>query len=84
MKEVKIYTTQYCPFCIQAKHLLARLGINYTEVPVDNNWELRRQLAEENNGYSTVPMIFIGETFIGGYTELADLNRRGKLMEMVS
>ncbi len=81
MREVKIYTTNVCPYCVQAKRLLTQLKVPYEEINLENQPALRQKLSEENNGYRTVPMIFIDGTFIGGYTELAALHKQGKLIE---
>jgi glutaredoxin 3 len=81
MREVKIYTTQFCSFCVQAKRLLAQLKLPYEEIGLDDKPELRQKLSEENRGYRTVPMIFIDGQFIGGYTELLALQKQGKLLE---
>ena len=79
MKDIKIYTTEFCWFCHQAKILLERLKLPFEEIKLDQNQELRRRLADENNGFRTVPMIFIDNTFIGGFTELTKLYKEGKL-----
>lgn len=79
MPNIKIYTTRFCGFCHRAKQLLAHLNHSFEEIPVDQNQELRTQLANENNGYRTVPMIFIDGNFIGGYTELMALHQEGKI-----
>lgn len=79
MKDIKIYTTNYCGFCHQAKALLDRLNLPYEEISLDGKPELRQRLSEENHGYRTVPMIFIDGEFIGGYTELTKYHREGKL-----
>lgn len=79
MKDIKIYTTRYCGFCHRAKALLKKLDLPFEEIGVDGNRELRQKLADDNNGYRTVPMIFIDGQFIGGYTELAQLHKEGKL-----
>ena len=81
MREVKIYTTQVCPYCVQAKRLLTQLKLPYEELGLDDKPELRQKLSEENRGYRTVPMIFIDDQFIGGYTELLALHKQGKLLE---
>jgi len=81
MREVKIYTTEVCPYCVQAKRLLTQLKVHYEEISLEDKPDLRRKLSEENNGYRTVPMIFIDGKFIGGYTELAALHKQGKLIE---
>ena len=49
-----------------AKALLKREGLEFEAINLDNDHELRMKLSEENNGYCTVPMIFIDEKFIGG------------------
>ncbi|NRA65063.1 MAG: glutaredoxin [Pseudobacteriovorax sp.] len=81
MGEITIYTTRYCGFCNRAKMLLSQKGIEYKEIPVDGDPELRQKASDEAGGYTTVPMIFMGERFIGGFTELAQLDRDGKLVK---
>lgn len=71
--EITIYTKVTCSYCHMAKDLLKKLNLPFTEVSVDNNNELRQKLQRDNNGYSTVPMIFINGKFIGGYSDLAKL-----------
>jgi glutaredoxin 3 len=66
---------------VQAKRLLTQLKVPYEEISLEDKPELRRKLSKENNGYRTVPMIFIDGKFIGGYTELAALHKQGKLIE---
>lgn len=83
MTGVTIYSTAVCPFCIAAKRLLESLGIGFTEIQLDREPELRMRLAEENSGWRTVPMIFIGDRFIGGFIEVRNLNREGKLLPML-
>lgn len=84
MQEITVYTTVVCSYCNAAKRLLTQRGFDYTEVDLTNNPELRQQLSAANSGYRTVPMIFIGKEFIGGYTELAALDKRGTLAAKVS
>ena len=76
---VKIYTTRYCGFCNMAKSLLTKLNIAFEETSFDEQPELREPISKENNGYSTVPMIFIDDKFIGGYAELSLMHQQGKL-----
>ncbi len=80
MLPVTLYTTPICPYCVSAKRLLAHRGIAYTEIDLSRDLALRDRLSRENGGYSTVPMIFLGDHFIGGYTELAAMDRAGKLL----
>jgi len=81
MTQVKIYTTSTCPYCDAAKHLLKQLKIPYEEENLDHNQELRMKLSQENNGWRTVPMIFIDGQFIGGFDDLNKLYKTGKLQK---
>ncbi|MBN1210832.1 MAG: glutaredoxin 3 [Myxococcaceae bacterium] len=83
MKPVKIYTTSYCGYCVRAKDLLKRKGVDYEEVDVTGNDEARARLVELSGGQRTVPQIFIGSTHVGGYTDLARLDRDGRLDPML-
>ena len=58
---------------------MSQLGLQYKEVNLEDNHDLRQRLSDENNGYRTVPMIFIGDQFIGGYDELRTLVDQKKL-----
>jgi glutaredoxin 3 len=80
MTPVKIYTTRICPYCIAAKHLLKARGVAYEEVDVTGDEAKRTWLVEET-GRRTVPQIFIGDEAIGGYDELAALDKSGRLAE---
>ena len=79
MKQVKMYTTGVCPYCIMAKQLLASKGVTgIEEVRIDTNDEQRERMMEIT-GRRTVPQIFIGETHVGGFDDLSALNQTGKL-----
>ncbi len=79
MKKIEIYTTKYCGFCQRAKALLTQKGMAFQEIPVDTDLELRRRISEKAGGFPTVPMVFIDDEFVGGYTELSELEKEGKL-----
>lgn len=83
MQPVTIYTTLVCPYCTSAKELFRSLGIEYKEVRLDTNPELRMKLSAENKGWRTVPMIFVGDTFLGGFDETSKLHSRGELLPLV-
>lgn len=83
MQEIKIYTTTHCAYCTSAKRLLGQRGLAFEEIDVTSNDQLRQKLSAENKGYRTVPMIFIGQEFIGGYSELASLDQKGDLVKKV-
>ncbi len=78
MTKVDIYTTPYCPYCHAAKALLTDKGVPFTEISVMDP-ELREKMTERAHGRRTVPQIFIGETHVGGYDDMAALERRGEL-----
>ncbi len=79
MAGVTVYTKRWCPFCIAARRLLSSLGVDYDHVPLDSRPELRRELSAANGGWPTVPMIFVGETFVGGFDDLRRLHGEGRL-----
>ena len=76
---VRIYTKQWCGFCFAAKRLFEGLGVEFEEIPVDDNPTLRREISARAGNWPTVPMIFVGDRFIGGFTDAAALHRRGEL-----
>ena len=78
MKPVRIYTTNYCPYCVRAKSLLTDKGAKYEEIDVTTDDATRAKLVEMS-GQRTVPQIWIGDTHVGGYSDLAKLDREGKL-----
>lgn len=79
MTETVLYGTAYCPFCIRAKALLEKKGVDYKEIRVDLQPLLRREMMEQSNGKHTVPQIFIGDIHVGGCDELFALERQGRL-----
>jgi glutaredoxin 3 len=83
MPNVKIFTTTRCGYCVQAKHLLAKRGIDYEEVDVTGDDDKRAWLVEAT-GRRTVPQIFIKGEPIGGYDDLAALDRAGTLAAMLA
>jgi glutaredoxin 3 len=82
LKPVKIYTTTYCGYCVRAKDLLTRKGVKYEELDVTGDDEMRAKLVEMS-GQRTVPQIWIGETHVGGYSDLARLDSEGRLDPML-
>ena len=82
MKKIVIYTTTICPYCVRAKALLKRKGLNYEEISA-NDEKVRDDMIKKAGGRRSVPQIFIGDTHIGGCDELYALDKEGKLDEMV-
>lgn len=81
--DVRIYTTKVCGYCFAAKRLLAARGVPYEEVDVTWDHAKRTWLAQTTKR-RTVPRIFIHGQPIGGYEELAELDREGKLKELLA
>jgi glutaredoxin 3 len=82
MARVEVYTTQYCPYCVQAKRLLKARGIAFEEIDVGADDALRAQVVERS-GRRTVPQIFIDGKSIGGFDELSVLDASGELAALV-
>jgi glutaredoxin 3 len=78
MPKVQIYTTPWCPYCHAAKSLLDGTGVPYEEVDAMDP-EVRTAMVERAHGRRTVPQIFIGDTHVGGYDDMAALERHGRL-----
>jgi len=73
-----MYTTRICPYCVRAKNLLQKKGVQVRELQIDGNRELMREMLERSKR-RTVPQIFIDDYHVGGYDDLAELNAFGKL-----
>ena len=83
MPNVVVYTTRVCPYCIQAKALLKKKGVAFSEIDVSNDPEKRTWLVSAT-GQRTVPQIFINDQPIGGFDEMAALNRKGELDRLLA
>ena len=79
---VLIYTTRLCPYCRMAERLLDKKGIQAERVMVDEN-PARRDEMVRLTGRTSVPQIFIGDQHVGGYRELAGLERTGRLDDLL-
>ncbi len=83
MAKITMYSTGVCPFCQMAERLLRAKGVAAIEkVRVDLEPERRVEMMEKT-GRRTVPQIYIGETHVGGYDDLAALDRAGTLDELL-
>ena len=79
MATVTMYTTGYCPYCAAAKALLDKKGVAFEDIDVTNDPKTRAELVTRTGGRRTVPQVFIDGQSIGGYDELAALERGGQL-----
>lgn len=79
MARVNMYCTAVCPYCQMAESLLRQKGVReIVKIRVDLEPALREEMVRRT-GRRTVPQIFIGDTHVGGYDDLAALNRAGRL-----
>jgi glutaredoxin 3 len=79
MAPIVLYTTPFCGYCRAAKQLLRNKGLDFEEIDVAFDQELRAEMVQRANGLRTVPQIFIHGRHVGGYQELAAIERDGKL-----
>ena len=79
MAPVELYTTPFCPYCMSAKELLRRKGVEFNEINVAGAPDRRAEMVTRANGGTTVPQIFIGPIHVGGCDELYELDGAGKL-----
>ena len=79
---VRLYTRRWCGYCFAARQLFTQLGVDFEEIAIDGQSGLRQKVSERAGNWRTVPMVFIGDHFIGGYQEAAELLRRGELKQM--
>lgn len=80
--EVIMYSTRFCPYCMRARRLLKTKGIEYQEISVSGKRDLWAEM-EQRSGRSTVPQIFINNTPVGGYDDIARLDRTGELNQIL-
>ena len=82
-KEVVIYTTLLCPFCLRAKRLLENKKVSYKEISVDRDRVKRQEMIQKSKRL-TVPQIWVGNIHVGGWDELSALDRVGKLDSLLA
>lgn len=83
MSTVTLYTTDTCPYCRNAKALLANKGIATREINVQSDPGKFQEMLTRS-GRRSVPQIFIGDTHVGGFDDLAKLDRQGALLSMLA
>ena len=82
MSQVVLYGTRFCPFCTAARRLLTAKGINFQDIPLDDDASLRAEIMERS-ARNTVPQIWVGDVHIGGYTDLRQFEVDGRLQQLV-
>ena len=83
MANVEIYTGNLCGSCTAAKRLLSQKGARFPETNVHSDPSKRAEMTQRSNGGRTVPQIFIDDIHIGGCDDLFDLERAGKLDQLL-
>ena len=84
MRPVRMYSTEWCPYCQRAKALLRQRGIeSFEDIRIDLEPSKRAEMIRETGRY-TVPQIFIGDTHVGGCDDLVALDRRGALAPLLA
>jgi|TARA_Y100000294_G_scaffold45444_1_gene42006 glutaredoxin 3 len=83
MKNVTVYMGPMCAFCDAAKRLLHRNNISYKEINVAIEEDKRDEMLKKSNGRKTIPQIFFDNYHVGGYEELSELEKNGKLINLI-
>jgi len=81
--EITLYYAPFCPYCGWAKQLLESKNVQFTQINVNDSDELRQEM-EQRSGRTSVPQIFIGETHVGGYDDMAALDDQGMLDPLIA
>lgn len=80
--DVVIYVAGWCPYCQRARGLLAKKGVEFREIDVDDDPQLREEMMARS-GRRTVPQVFIGAKHVGGCDDLFALDARGELDRLI-
>ena len=84
MPKIEIYTKDYCPYCQAAKSLLRAKGVDFSEKSLTESPELRSEMMRRVKGRHTVPQIFVDDVGLGGFDNIALLDERGKLDQILA
>ncbi|MEK7989647.1 MAG: glutaredoxin 3 [Thiotrichaceae bacterium] len=83
MPTVVMYSTQICPYCMRAEHLLKNRGVEHIEkIMVDLDSEKMHEMMQRT-GRRTVPQVFIGDKHIGGFDDLSELDMEDELLPLL-
>lgn len=80
--QIRMYCTSFCPYCVRANQLLKSKGVKFEKIDASsaNVWKAM----ERESKQSTVPQIFVGDLHLGGYDDIAALERAGRLDDILS
>lgn len=79
MPKVTMYSTRFCPYCVRARMLLEKKGVEFTDIRVDSEPQYREEMMTRAGGRSSVPQIFIDDEHVGGCDDLYALDFEGAL-----
>lgn len=82
MAKVKVYTIDYCPYCLRAKDLLKKRGIEFEEIKFSMDDDAMWEELYQRSKMKTAPQIFNGEELIGGFAELDTLDKKDQLKSL--
>ena len=83
MPQITMYSKSWCPYCDRAKHLLREKGQTWTEIDIEEQPEKRTEMVKRSQR-TTVPQIFVGDRHVGGFDEIYELARSGKLDRLLA
>ena len=83
MKKITIYTGPLCNYCDAAKRLLTRNNVDYNEINIATVDGAMDEMIKKANGKRTIPQIFFDDYHVGGYVELRELEKNGKLHNLI-
>ena len=81
--EIQIYTANFCGYCTLTKKLLTKKNVSFTETNLTVEPDKRSEMVERSNGRSSVPQIFISNMHVGGYDEISQLEKSGRLDDIL-
>ena len=84
MPDVVIYSSAFCPYCSWAKKMLDSKNVSYNEIRIDQVEGAQQEMLDKSGGQMSVPQIFIGSVHVGGYTDMLQLDREGKLEPLLA
>ncbi len=83
MKKITMYTSNFCPYCINAEKLLSEKGFdNLDKIKVDEDRSILEEMIKKT-GKRTVPQIFIGDHYVGGFEDLRKYDQSGELDKLL-
>lgn len=80
--KVELFTLSWCPYCLRARALLDRYGVEYEDIPLDGDPDRRKEI-QTRSGRTTLPQLFVNGRHIGDCEEMLALDRAGRLQKIL-